>query len=196
MTDERMSPRLHIITPCARPQNLPLITKNLLIEQRPHPFEVRLHIMAQGAIEADPKGYFKVNEGIDLTKDGWIWGPSDDTIHPSALFATLGRLVGTKPTPGAIVFSQHRKGVCPWTGGAWDNGEPGILRARPENMKRCRVDATQVFWNRVWLGDRRYDFQRYGPEADGALISELYQKHPDKFLLHDEVLTSFGALDP
>lgn len=180
--------------PCARPENLPLITNNLLCVQQPHVFEVRLHIMLQGP-EPDPKGYFKVNEGLDLTKDGWAWGPSDDTLQPLNLFNILGRLA--RPDMGAVVFSQQRKlsSPCPWTGGRWDNDEPGILRARPENMKRCRVDATQVFWNRAWLGDRRYDFKNFGPEADGALIEHLYMRHPDKFFLYEPFLVNFGSLD-
>lgn len=187
-----MSLRLHIIMPVTRPHLLPLIVSNYLSEQLPHPFELRWHLMVQGP-EPDPKGYHKSNEGAAMCQSGWLWFPSDDSLQEATLFRRLGEIIRMNPNARAVVFSERRKGVCPYTGGVWPK-EPGILRADPANMKRCHVDCTQVFFHH----SLKPYFNSNTPhnEADGAYVEGLYKEAGRLFVFAPEDFVNFGSLDP
>ncbi len=182
--------------PCAKPWNLPAISMCLLRKQEPHDFEIRWHLMCQGP-EPDPKGFRKFIEGMRMVKDGWIWGPSDDTLQPRSLLQRLCQLVCANPGAGVIVFSQlrSRRENCPWLGRPWPADHEPVLRARPENMRPCRVDSTQCFFKKEFIGDRVFDFDRYRFEADGNFIMQLYQESPHRFVFCDEILTWFNSLE-
>jgi len=181
--------------PTSRPWNLPTIIKCYLQDMEPHPFEIRWHLMCQGP-EPDPKGFYKSSEGIGCAPDGWLWFPSDDSIQPSTLFWRLGKIIQSCNGIGAVVFSQRRRGVCPWTGGSWDNEEPGILRADPANMKKCRVDCTQVFFERMFLNGFRFQPAKHGSECDGGMIEELFERDPSRFVFAPNDYVFFNSLDP
>ncbi len=187
-----MSERLHIVMPVSRPKNLHLILDNYLEHQLQHPFEIRWHLMLQGP-EPDPKGYLKCCEGAVLCSTGWLWFPSDDSLQETYLFRRLGEVMSANPHARAIVFSEKRGGVCPYTGGAWPL-DPGILFARPENMKRCHVDCTQVFFHHSLKPF--FNTKDYGDEADGGFIVDTYQKHQDLFVFSPDDFVLFGSLDP
>lgn len=188
-----MSPRLHIIMPVTRPKNVARIVHNYLVEQQPHPFELRWHLMVQGP-EPDPKGYHKSNEGAAMCQSGWLWFPSDDSLQPENLFRRLGELIAKHEYARAIVFSEHRPGVCPYTGGAWPKDKPQwMLIADPANMRRCHVDCTQVFFHH----SLKPYFNSNTPhnEADGAYIEGIYAERPDAFVFAPDDFVTFGSLD-
>ncbi len=189
----RMSaPRLHIVMPCAKPWNLARIAANFFQQQLQHGLEIRWHIMAQGP-EPDEKGYKKSNEGSRYATTGYVWYPSDDTLQETFLFRKLHETIEAHPNAKAIVFSEKRGGVCPYTGGAWPI-EPGILRAKPENMKPCWVDCSQVFFHHSLTPC--FDFEKFGPEADGNFIVDCYRRAPESFVFVPDVFVLWGALDP
>lgn len=176
------APRLHVLMACSRPQNIPLLV-NAYLEQEPHPFEVRWHILRQGP-EPDPKGIRKVNEMLDLLPGGWFMTVSDDTAQAPSLYRRLGEVIQSVPNAGAVVFSQVRKR------GGW------IQHAAPENMAPYRVCGGQVIWRRDFVGDKRFDFETHGDTCDGVFIQEMFQAHPEGFVFHDEPLMYFGSLEP
>ena len=57
-----MADRLHILMPCAKPQNIPAIAPSVL-QCEGHAFELRWHLMQQGQ-EKDEKGFRKINEAL------------------------------------------------------------------------------------------------------------------------------------
>lgn len=177
---------------CIRPANLPQITKNLLIDQLPHPFEVRFHILLQGPMP-DPKGAKKLNEMMKMIDRGFIWTPSDDTLQHPGLFARLGKAVSDNPNATVIVFSERRhSGPCPWTGGPWPS-EPHVLIAAPGNVKRCYIDGSQAFYHASVRP--YYDVERSPGEPDGILLETLYAKDPNQFAFIPDFFIEWGVLD-
>lgn len=175
-----MSERFHILTPCARPQNIARIWESIQASE-PHPFEVRWHIAAQGP-EPDPFGINKTNELLDGACDGWVLTFADDSlIHPS-LMRRVGEIAAQQPHAGAIIVTQQRRDYL------------GVLRACPENMEIGRVSGDQIVWRREFLGDSRFDYAKHAHCCDGALICERYQAAPERFVFVDEVLSWFNRL--
>lgn len=149
----------------------------------PHPFEIRW-LIGQQCGEPDPKGARKCNEMIGLVPDGaWFSTVADDTLAHPALLRRIGEITTARPDLGAIIFSGVRE------------GEGDTLHALPENMVPCRVCGSQVIWNKGFLGEKRYDYATHGKLCDGELIREMYQAHPEKFMLVDEPLTYFNSLE-
>ncbi|HEX6827202.1 MAG TPA: hypothetical protein VF077_12865 [Nitrospiraceae bacterium] len=196
-----MSDRLHITMPCSRPANIPLIARALLQDMDPHPFELRWHILVQGE-EPDPNGLLKVDEAIgDIAQNDvhmdWIWAPSDDSIHHPSLFKRLAEVISQNLNARAIVFSEQRGNGdpnCPWTGHPWPEGSDRILHATPENMKVCRVDGSQVFLERDFIGNARFCNNPPIHCADGAFIEKLYVETPEAFVFVPETLIRFNSL--
>jgi hypothetical protein len=188
-----MSERLHIITPSCRPQNIGRLAQRYYQEMEPHPFELRWHLLIQGP-DPDPKGLNKVAEGMDWQMKGWTWFPSDDALHDPSLFRRLAEAVSAFKSHwpvGCVIFAEERRGGnCPWTGQPWKGG---ILDAKPENMKICRVDGSQAFFRDWMLKYEHMSFQR-PEEADGDLIQRLYSKKPESFLFVNEPLIKFNSL--
>ena len=178
-----MADRLHILMPCAKPQNIPAIAPSVL-QCEGHAFELRWHIMRQGQ-EKDEKGFRKINEALGWFTDGWFHTPSDDSIHYPNLYRRTGEIIAANPDCKAIVFSEDR--------GQKDGNR--ILRAHPDNMKPGFVDGSQCLWNRAFVGDKRYDWDGRKQEADGFFAMELYQKEPAAFIFFDEVLVRFNSLE-
>ncbi len=178
---------------CVRPQNLPLITQNLLIDQSAHPFEVRFHILLQGP-EPDPKGALKLNEMMAMIDRGWIHTPSDDTLQQPGLFSRLAKAIVDNPLAKVIIFSERRRsGPCPWTGGPWAT-EPHVLIAAPGNIKRCFIDGSQAFYHAsikpIYPVDESPD------EPDGLLLERLWEQNPKWFAFVPDFFIEWGVLDP
>ena len=176
------APRLHIVMPCARPWNIPVLAPRYLEKMDAHPFELRWHIYLQGP-DADPKGSNKCNEAIDDIRDGWLFLFADDTDQHPSLFRRLGEVIKRHPKAGAVVFSQDR------------HGGRFILRAFPQNMKPCHVCGGAVAWERKFLGDNRYNYDKHGGTTDGELIKHMFTLDPNRFVFVDEVLTRYGSLE-
>lgn len=151
-----------------------------------HPFEIRIHIMAQGP-EPDPKGNYKVNEGIECCPGGWVMMLADDTDQHPALFRRLGEEIEKHPDAGAFVFTQDR-------GPRW--GDRWILHASPGNMQPGCVCGGQIIYRRALLGQKwRFEFDKYQERADGNMAQQLFAAHPEKFVFVPEMLTRFGSLE-
>lgn len=182
-----MSERLHIIMPCARPWNIPVIApaflglRSFAGEPVSHPFELRWHILLQGP-EPDPKGVNKVNEALAMIRDGWFATWSDDTVHDPRIFQRLGEAIAQNPNAVAVVFSECRPGG-------------GVLHAAPGEMLPCHVDGSQVIMRRDFLGDARMDYAQYKDQADGYLLKQLHDRAPKQFVFVDEVLVYYNRLE-
>lgn len=173
-----MSERFHILTPCARPQNVARIWESI-IQSEPHPFEVRWHLALQGP-EPDPHGINKTNELLDGACDGWVLTFADDSLLHPALMRRVSEIA--RPDVGAIVVTQQRRDFL------------GTLHAGPDNMQIGRVSGDQIVWRREFLGEHRFDYATYAHCCDGALICERYQVDPERFVFMDEVLSWFNRL--
>lgn len=177
-----MQPRLYILMPSCRPKNIPAIAPSIL-QCEPHAFALRWMILQQGE-EKDGKGMLKINEALDLIKDGWFHTPSDDSCHHPSLYRRTGEIIAANPEAKVIVFSEER--------GPKEEGR--ILRAAPENMKSGMVDGSQAIINRAFIGEKRYDWAGRGQDADGCFIQELYEANPGAFFFCPEVLVRFNLL--
>ena len=176
-------PRFYIVMPMSRPWNLAAIFDFYSHKLEPHPFEIRW-LIGQQCAEPDPKGAYKCNEMIGLVPDGaWFSTVADDTLAHPSLLRRIGEIIHSRQDLGAIIFSGVR------------DGEGEMLHAAPENMFPCKVCGSQVIWNKSFLGATRGDFNSHGSHCDGHLISDMYQAHPEKFLLVDEPLTYFNSLE-
>lgn len=175
-----MAERLHIIMPCMRFEHLARIAHNFFVEMKPHPFELRWHIMAQGP-EPDPYGNNKANEGIEMVRDGWLVTWSDDTIHQIDLFKRFGEVLAENPNSGVVVFGESRPDNC-------------LLKPCPENVRPCRIDGQQLFWKREFLGDERLNYLDHGNQHDGYLAQKMYEKDPSRWVFVEDYLIRFNAL--
>lgn len=173
-----MSERFHILTPCARPQNVARIWESI-VQSEAHPFEVRWHLALQGA-EVDPHGINKTNELLDGACDGWVLTFADDSVLHPVLMRRVGEVI--RPDVGAVVVTQQRRDFL------------GTLHACPGNMKIGQVSGDQIVWRREFLGESRFDYATHAHCCDGALICERYQAAPERFLFLDEVLSWFNWL--
>lgn len=179
-----MQTRLYILMPSCRPKNIPAIAPSIL-QCDPHAFALRWIILQQ-AEEKDGKGMLKINEALDMIKDSdsFIHTPSDDTCHHPSLYRRAGEIIASNPSVKAIVFSEER--------GPKEEGR--VLRAAPENMKPGMVDGSQYILNRAFIGDKRFDWEGRGQDADGCFIQELHEAHPESFFFCPEVLVRFNLL--
>lgn len=176
-----MSDRFHIVTPVSRPQNLSRILDFYVSKMEPHPFEVRIHLAVQGP-EPDPKGCHKVNEIIDMIKDGWVITVSDDTLQHPALFRRVAEIQTQTPSVGAIVFGQLRGPNCEFHSG-------------PDKVHPCLICGGQIVYQRWILGNERFDCGALLEQSDGYLIEKLYQAKPEAFVFSRELLMKFNSLD-
>lgn len=179
-----MQTELHVITPSAKPWNIPVIAPRIL-QAAPCSLAIRWHILVQGE-DSDPKGFAKINRCLDyIPMDSYFFTPSDDTIHSIHLFRRFGEIIANNPEIRAVVFSEQR-------GPDEDNR---ILHASAENMKPGLLDGSQVIWSRAFVGDKRYDYGKYQHEADGFFGQELFEQDPKAFYFCDEVLCKFNSLE-
>lgn len=169
--------------PAMRAQNIGPIAMAWMTRAQPHTLELRWHVAIQGSHpgERDPYGMSKTNEIADMVPDSdWIMFLSDDSYHHPALFRRIEEIIKANPDKRAIILSEQRQPA------SW------ILRASPQNMRPCHVDGQQLVVRKDFLGTKRYERDKYGNQADGNLIQQLYQLAPNEFVFCDEILVSFG----
>lgn len=172
---------LHLIMPSRRYWNIGRIATAWMKEAEPHSLELRWHIGIQNKIP-DAWGMDKTNELIDLVPgQDWLMLLSDDSCHHPALFRRIEEVIKANPEKRAIIFSEQRQPAY------W------VLHAAPQNMRPCYCDGQQLVVRKDFLGDLRYNREKYGNQADGNLIQQLYQSAPDNFVFVPEILLEFGA---
>lgn len=171
--------------PSVKCHNIPTIAPTILGCEG-HDFAVRWCILQQGS-DPDEKGFKKLNSALDwVPKEAWFWTPNDDSVHYPGAIRRVGEIIAAHPEIKAVVVSEDR--------GPKEGNR--ILRAHPSNMKPGHVDGTQIFWNRAFVGDKRYPWDERKQEADGFFTMDLYQAHPELFFFVDEVMVRFNSLDP
>lgn len=179
-TVQQFSPRLHLITPCCRPENLAPMMHRYLEEMDPHPFELRWHILVQGP-EPDRYGCNKANECLDtLIEDGWIMFLSDDVLHDKSLFRRAAEIMTAHPQALALVF---------W---GYERGKP---YPNPPKPNICN-NIGQCIFDRAFFGTQRFDLAKYGNNTDIVIVNRLYATAPEAFYLHDrsELLIEYNNL--
>lgn len=170
--------------PSVKAQNIPLIAPSLL-QCEGHPWALRWCVLQQGS-DPDRKGFLKLNQALDWVPGAaWYFTPSDDSIHSLSLFRRVGEILEDHPDVKAIIVCEDR--------GPKEGGR--ILRAAPENMKPGLVDGTQCFFNRAFIGDKRYDWNGRKQEADGYFVMELFEARPEAFFFCTETLVRFNSLE-
>ena len=172
--------RLHIILPTAYYTNLAVVLPFFLQDMEPHPYELRIHLMAQGP-EPDDKGLKKTNEAVEMIKDGWLFMWADDTIPHPALFRRLHEITEKRPYLGAVCFATRRE--------LRDRVSRDILL----DLGSMLIQGGQVAWKREWLADSRYDANQ-GGVCDLLLAIKKLRTDPAKVFISDEVLTTFNSL--
>lgn len=172
--------RLHIILPSAYHTNLETVLPTFLQDMEPHPYELRVHVMAQGP-EPDDKGLKKTNEAVDMIRDGWLFMWADDTLPHPALFRRLAEITETRPWLGAVVFANRRE------------LRERISRDYLVDLGSMLIQGGQVAWKREWLGASKYD-PKLGGCCDLYLAINKLRTDPSKVFISDEVLATFNSL--
>lgn len=177
-----MIPRIYIVMPVSRPENLGRIAQYYLSDMEPHPFEIRWLIGMQGP-EPDPKGINKENELIDMIPGvGWFLTQADDTFHDPSLFRRIAEIIEANPNAGLIAFSGQR-------------GPGGVLNACPENACVCHMCGSQIVIKKEFMGSDRFNYQEHGVLSDGRMIEHLKAKDPSRIVYVDELLTYFNRME-
>jgi hypothetical protein len=195
----KAKPRLSIITPCARPQNLAKISKELAQTPSIELFDsfwfivhdclaspcnfkpvfepmytqvVLLHWMAPGSVV----GHGQVNHVLDLPHLGWVWRLDDDNLPARGFFFELAREIERSPQASVIIFGQQRDGQY----------------VRPVARVR-ETDSAQYVYRRDALGPIRLRQQDY--VADGYFVEDLVARVGSAaVVMVDEPLTRYNAL--
>ena len=166
--------RLHVLTACTRPDNLPTIGKSL-VNAMCEPWELCWHIRFNPAHD-DLGGHRLKNEMLSQITDGWVTFLDDDTLmHPDLLLHVAQYLDAR-----GVVVSQDRTASL-----------GHMLWAFPENMHLGGVDIGQVVLTRELIGDT---VMPAGQGGDGVFLEACLQGRNDIVYL-SEVLSLYNALE-
>ena len=167
--------RLHVLTACTRPQNLPLLA-NSIEAAMCEPWEVCWHL------RFDPElwhvgGQRLKNDMLDQISDGWVCFLDDDTImHP--LLLHLAARWSRHADIVAVVVAQSR-------------ADGRTLHAAEENVRVGEIDIGQVVLRRDLIGDDRLPLDY---EGDGMFLSNILIGEPGVVYI-DEVFSFHNKLE-
>ena len=169
-----MVTRLHILTACTRPENLPALAESIQAAMC-EPWEFCWHIRFDPARQ-HLGGHALKEDMLDQIEDGWVVFLDDDTLmHPD-----LPRRVAEHLDAAGVVVSQDRTASL-----------GHMLWATPENMRLGGVDIGQVVLRRELIGDADMP-PYYG--GDGTFLHEILQGRDDIVYL-DEALSLYNVLE-
>ena len=166
--------RLHVLTACTRPHNLPALADSLAAALC-DPWELCWHIRFDPARE-HLGGHKLKNDMLAQIADGWVLFLDDDTVlHPDLLQRVAGHV-----DAAGVVVSQDRTASL-----------GHMLWATPEHMRLGGVDIGQVVLRRELIGDAEM-LPYYG--GDGTFLMSILQGRSDVVYL-DEVLCFYNVLE-
>ena len=198
--------KLEILTRCTRPENLLRIRQSILNVTTDHNITWRIIFDVSSVISVDSDilyeldsswiwkhfikgvpedmGHDMLNQVISqIDDDSWIYVLDDDNIlHEN--FSRVFELI-QEFNPDGLIFSQHVGGK--------DFSGLDIRVAAPENVCVGKIDMAQFMVKKTLLGESKFVSNKY--EADGILITELYENNKDKFLIKNEVLCYYNFLN-
>ena len=198
-----MKPKLSLITPCSRPHNLLRMEPSVMAGA--DLFDLTWWIVYDGIRVPDSRKTYSPNtfngtwickiathmkpgscvgnsqnnyalDRIDL--DNWVYFLSDDNIMHENFYSCLSQAIADHPEKRAFVFPQQ---VGDWVRGAG-----------PGSMIVGAIDLGQYCLFRSLIGERRLNAPSY--DADGFLITELYQTYPGDFEFLPFVMCNYNKL--
>lgn len=193
-----MGEQVHVITPSARPHNLPRIAAALqqslgavgpwhwwvVLDLPPTSLSIlgirelvgrmpNLTIWFHHAPTPGAWGHPQRSAALDHIRKGWVWTCDDDNVPHPAFGQRLAELIAAHPLRYAFVFDQQRR-------------DGRRLVAAPENLRPEGVDTAQYVCHRSLIADERV---RPVPADDGGFIQRIYQRSPESFVFVNEALT-------
>jgi hypothetical protein len=204
MSSESVSQRLllHVVTPCARIENLPALAESVRKAADPR-VELRWWIVLDGrfpfvvddvrriealrdlhpVVEVCPgsgvAGHAQRNHALERIDEGWIVYLDDDNLLHPLMPRRLAETVAHS-TARAVVFDQDLGG--------------SLRRAAASNVRVGKVDSAQFAVERAFVGTHR--FREYVYAADSIFLESLFRRDSQRFLFLSEVLSSYNALTP
>jgi hypothetical protein len=191
-----MSFDLHVVTPCARPVNLPRIAESIRAAALPNGVSLHWLVLLDDRFDIPPvaladaevvschgatgvAGHAARNEALERITGGWIVFVDDDNLLHPDLPRLLASAVAAHPDARFIVFDQ-------------DLGDE-IRRAAPENVRIGAIDSGQFAFDRSFAGNLRFDVYAYS--ADGIFASDLFARAPERFAFVSETAAHYNALN-
>lgn len=193
---QRPKPKLTVVTPVSRPENLSRLKENLSIlkpyfkvswccvvdstKATRQQIAVRPDILTDA--RSDDSGSTQRNVALSLIRDGWIYFLDDDNlIHPD--FPRIAsETILANPAKKCFVFAQA------W----WDDTHR--LSAGP--IKRGKVDTASFLVHRSAIGDAKWSLEPVPASVDFNFISQIWDRTPEQFLFVDDVCSYYNRLRP
>jgi hypothetical protein len=170
--------KLHVLTACTRPENLPALAASLAPAAAAG---VDLHWHVGFDLERrHPGGQGVKNALLDDVADGWVWILDDDNTAAPGFFAALARVVAREEAPVWLVACAQR------TAG-------GVRYVSRGTLRPTHVDTAQLVARRDVIGAQRIPEHYCG---DGEWIAALAAGIPDAAIvyLNDPVVVTYNAL--
>lgn len=181
--------KLTIITPCTRPENLPLMKPGIDAGRDLFDIDWRIvfdtsvcePVYIDGAMVVDVTvagsrfGNGQRNAGLSMTGDGWVYFLDDDNlIHPD-FFGELYAAINKFDMFRAFAFQQD-----------------ATTFVRPVDIRVNHVDMAQVCIRRDLIDDMRFALHPYN--ADGRFIESIYRANPKDWCIINKPLCFYNAL--
>jgi hypothetical protein len=177
--------KLHIVTPCSRPQNLEKIknsinfdlidswhiiydTRNQLFVKRfNHPKIIESECKKDGVV-----GHPIRNMALDTIKDGLIYYLDDDNI----VHYNFWNICSNFSCNNIYLFDQQR----------------GSEVLKGNNPTVDNIDTAQYVFDSKLVNNLRFDINRYN--ADGLFIETLCKQNPNKITYIDKICANYNFL--
>lgn len=183
--------KLHLVTPCSRPQNLPKIKESInfpckwwIVFDAEEILKTEIEKsddIELLCIKHKSSGNAQRNLALDNITDGYVYFLDDDNLMHSDFYKYTEDILQTAPETQCIFYSQQVR-------------KDYIRNVSPTTIRVNHIDQAQFLLSREIIGDRRY---QYKYEADGLFIEALYREKKDKggFYFHNSpIITYYNKL--